>query len=665
MDNKVTSNTVSLLFLIVFFLITACKSSQTQIHIPSDTELEQKRALLSISDLAKHNREMQFLRPLSLRKIRHIVSQNSKKNEELVGVDLKNFKDSYSDMLKRYDLGEESELSRRVDLNCTRNDTVYMNFVKKGHVFGQHFKKDTNIIYIIREPDLNTSNSISLSTGKTLSAGVSFDFHTYPNYELSKVYFSNGDIEENVSSDWCGFFNTTCHIGRQMPIDSLQVHFTLNSIFEYDTLVLTADDIGKTYNNITLHELKNGFLALEGDCDKIIEIECRNDSGMYIQDENGFTDCTPYRSCNANDKYVEKNKLLEEKIDAIDNKEDALRLIENSILDEYVNPEDNLCEKYQFYKGNIKEVVVYYIVKRDNIVFDVMFRAANPNQQIFTNGFDDKTEILNRNGKPVLIVPVGELNFATSRGYYEIDRGFENVHYLECYDENYHFNFEKKKVTKMKSYGLRGALSSNLVKVWDNENRNLLILDNNMIAIHDSTYSDIELNGTLIIAKRQEGYSNWYNSSSLKCHIYDSKGQKVLPYYVSDVAPHYNGIYRVVVNDKIGYMDASGKWLIEPKYDVLDIDFDRRDKDMKYLLQIVSLNGKIGLIDLDNNLKPLIPCKYTDLNVIPETNGQYYIVSTSYNYYGVIDIDGNIIRPFETISYYDLFDEVLKAYQKP
>jgi len=661
MDNKI----VSLLFFALFFFITGCKSSSTPVRIPSDNELKQKRALLSRSQLIPYNRDMEFLRPMSLRQLRQTISRNCKKNEKLVGLNLKHFKESHSDMLKKYAPDEESELLRHVSLNCTSNDTAYMNFVKKGHVFGQHFKKDTNIIYIIREPDLNTFTTFSSATGKTLSAGVSCDLHTYNDSELSKVYFSNGDVEENVSSDWCGFFNTACYIGRKMPIDSLQVHFTLNSIFEYDTLVLTVDDIGKTYNNITLHELKNGFLALEGDNNKIIEIECRNNRGMYIEDAYSVTDCTPFRSHEVYDKSIEKNKSLRKKIDAVDNKEDALRLIENSILDDYLNPDSNLCEIYGLYKGNIKEVVVYYVVKRDNIEFDVMFRAANLNQQIFTNGFDDKTEILDRNGKPILVVPVGNLNFATSRGYYEIDRGFENVHYFECYKENYHFNLEEKKITKMESYDLRGALSSNLVKVWDNENHNLLILDNNMMAIHDSAYNDIELNGTLIIAGRKEGYNGWYNSSSSKYHIYNGEGQKVLPYYVSDVAPHYNGIYRVVVNNKIGYMDASGKWLIEPKYDVIDINFDRRDKDMKYLLQIVSLNGKMGLIDLDNNFKQLIPCKYADINVIPETNGQYYIVSTSYNYYGVVDIHGNIIRPFETISYYDLFDEVQKTLKKP
>lgn len=662
MDKKVTNNKVSLLFLALLFFIGGCKSSTAQIDIPSDSALEYKRTLLSRSQLWDYNNEMEYLRPMSLRKLRQNISRNCEIQKELVGSELKLFKDNNAECLKKYATGEESELLWRVNLNFTKKDSAYMNFVKKGHVFGQHFMKDTNIIYIIREPDLNTATTYSMSTGKTLSGLVSYDNNTYSNYELKKVYFSNGDVEENISSDWCGFFNTTCHIGRKKPIDSLQVRFTLNSIFEYDSLVLTRDDIGKTYNNISLLELENGFLNIEYDGNmEIIEIECRNESGMYIEDEQGLTDCTPFCSQRAYDKFIEKNKRMKTKLDAVDNKEDALRMIENSILDELLNPEESLCRKYKAYKGNIKEVVVYYVVKRDDIVFEEMFRDANPNQKIFTNEFDDKTEILDRNGKSVLKIPVGELNFATSRGYYEIDRGFENVHYLQKYQEDYHFNFEQKKLEKMKSYELRGALSSSLVKVWDRDSRNFLILDGNMTPIHDSTYLDVQLNGKLIIAKRQEGNSIWNSSALSKYHIYNNKGQKIYPDYVSDIAPHYNGIYRVGVDDKIGYMDSNGEWLIEPKYDLLDINFDRRDEDMKYLLQIVSENGKIGLIDLDNNLKQLLPCKYTDLGLIPETNGQYYIVSTRYKYYGVIDIHGNIIRPFETIDFFDLYEEIQKT----
>ncbi len=303
-------------------------------------------------------------------------------------------------------------------------------------------------------------------------------------------------------------------------------------------------------------------------------------------------------------------------------------------------------------------------MKRDNIVFDVMFRAANLKQQIFTNGFDDKTEILNRNGMPVLTLPVGGLNFATSRGYGEIDRGFENLSYLQSNEEKqYHFNLEEKKLTEMKSYSLRGALSSNLVKGWSCESDGYFILDNNMVAIHDSAYDKVELNGTLIMAKRKVEDEGWILT---KYHIYDGKGQKVLPYYVDNIAPHYNGIYRVTVNNKIGYMDFNGKWLIEPKYNVIDYDFDRRDEDMKYLLQIVSLNGKKGIIDLDNNLQQLIPCKYAQLKVIPNTKGQYYVASTSKKHHGIIDINGNIIRPIVEVNdyYYVFFEGVEKEFQE-
>ncbi|QZT37085.1 hypothetical protein K5X82_17900 [Halosquirtibacter xylanolyticus] len=626
-------------------------------------ELEQKRALLSIREQNKHNQTMEDCRLLSLRKLRKNIGQNSKKIEGIAGSHLEDFKNTHREMLKKYAPQDEVELSRRVDFNFTKNDSSYMTFVKQGHVFGQHFRKDTNNIYIIREPDLSTFTTFSMSDGKSLSSGKSCDFYTYPTYKLSKVFFSNGKIEKNVSSDWCGFFSQSCKIGRKAPIDSLLVNFSLNSIFECDTLVLTVDDVGKTYNDITLHELKNNSISLESNNDKIIKIVCRNDRGMYLEDEYRFTDSTPCRSEKAYDKFIEENRLLKKKLDAIDNKEDALRLLEDSFLDSELDPSANLCENYLFYKGNIKEVVIYRILKRDNIVFDAMFRAANPNQQLFTNGFNDKTEILNRKGEVVHKLPIGQLNFATSRSYNSIDRGFENVHYLKNSEENYHFDIEKKSITKMNTYSLKGALSSNLVKVWDNKNYNLCILDKNMIAINDSTYDKIELNGELIIAKKLQ--CRLYNTSIFKCHIYDGNGQKVLPYYVTSVAPHYKGIYRVTVNNKIGYMASTGEWLIKPKYDMLDIGFDRRDEDMKYFLQMVSLNGKMGLIDLDNHLKQLIPCKYEELIVIPETNGQFYIASSSYNYCGVIDINGKIISPFKTISYNNLYNEFIKTIQKP
>lgn len=97
------------------------------------------------------------------------------------------------------------------------------------------------------------------------------------------------------------------------------------------------------------------------------------------------------------------------------------------------------------------------------------------------------------------------------------------------------------------------------------------------------------------------------------------------------------------VNDKYGYVNRSVTKVIEPTYDF--VSSLRYGSENEQFLAVTQ-NGKVGVIDLDENL--IIPFEYDLLDELFD-----YLYVCNEEHCGVIDIDNTIILPLE----YDSIDD--------
>lgn len=94
-------------------------------------------------------------------------------------------------------------------------------------------------------------------------------------------------------------------------------------------------------------------------------------------------------------------------------------------------------------------------------------------------------------------------------------------------------------------------------------------------------------------------------------------------------------LYRILVGDKFGFMDASGKIVIEPKYESAETHFSEN-------LCWVKLRGKRYLIDTQESIIKELP---DSLYVAPFVGGLAGIGTSKSHYNGIMNTKGDIIVP--------------------
>ena len=340
-------------------------------------------------------------------------------------------------------------------------------------------------------------------------------------------------------------------------------------------------------------------------------------------------------------KFSSEFDSLNKNIQEVDTKKNALLLIENNYLDSYFWDTVPKYTKHLSFKGNVDKVLIYRELKRHKQEFDVVFKNRMVKQKFFANPFEHKTEILNRKGEVIKIIPIGRLEFIYEETK-SMNRGFENTHYLRNSDSCYYFNHANKEIIKMSNYSWVSFLTSNLVKAYDKERNAVTILDNNMSKVIDAFYYNLELNGEIIKAKNE--YKKYV--------ILDKKGKQISPQEFHSISPNYKGLYRVSIVDnntfryKEGFINSKGKWIVKPEYEFVGNTYKKDNINLKGELQIVEKYDGYGLIDLDKNAKLTVPCKYDYLRSIINTNGKLYIAKQNNNY-GIIDINNNILHPIK------------------
>lgn len=137
-----------------------------------------------------------------------------------------------------------------------------------------------------------------------------------------------------------------------------------------------------------------------------------------------------------------------------------------------------------------------------------------------------------------------------------------------------------------------------------------------------------------------------------KMGIMNAKGTVLFPLLYETIDTFHYGIARVVKEEKKGYVDTTGKWIIPPVYDDLNLFND-------FGLALALQNGKYGWINKKNEI--VIPFVYSQVLFDFNRNGQT-AVSKDGKRYGCINIENKVVLDFvyERMEFFDIYIWVKK-----
>ncbi len=141
-----------------------------------------------------------------------------------------------------------------------------------------------------------------------------------------------------------------------------------------------------------------------------------------------------------------------------------------------------------------------------------------------------------------------------------------------------------------------------------------------------------------------------YNSDYSVRTLLDEQGRALVSSKGYDDVDYYgisNGVFAVMKNNKVGYMNTRGKLVVPAIYDTMRDPNDKYDESWSEPVSdgriLVSKNGKLGLIDTSNKIVMPFTNKYSSIESFSE--GMAPVMSRSYKW-GFIDKDGKeVIRP--------------------
>jgi hypothetical protein len=393
------------------------------------------------------------------------------------------------------------------------------------------------------------------------------------------------------------------------------------------------EQIGQNYNNINLRskndkyavvtlQNKKGIIDIDGE----IIIQPIYDNCQILFNENFLlTEGSSLRLSNANNEFIGE-KIIADRAVALDEK------INNSYITKY-------------FRFVINETKYGLLDSNFNLLAPCVYDRIN-----FTNN-DTFFTVLNGNNLVINNKNVILKEFSYTFYFHE-----------EHLSSNGVFNYI---IRKDSSYGAKCGIMNEKYEIilpieydWIDfshdvwvvrKGRSEYILDGNYIIIPDSKYKEIgnfEKEGIacakcedlkyVFINKNGKTFfetkfdSVYLGSRSLLNFLFEGNRNK-----------HKSGLCGVCINSKWGYIDLSGRILIECKYDEIS-DFDLNNNS------IVKYNGKWGVIN--NEGKIVIECKYDEFSNFDNNNNSI----VKYNgKWGVIDDLGKSLIPFEFDSIVD------------
>lgn len=178
---------------------------------------------------------------------------------------------------------------------------------------------------------------------------------------------------------------------------------------------------------------------------------------------------------------------------------------------------------------------------------------------------------------------------------------------------------------------------------------------NRSVVYVDGKYGAIDLDGKEIIVPMYEGLTSFYNDRARairngKAGIIDVQGNVIVDFIYDKLPYEYDmekGVIPMVKDGLHGALDMDGKVIVPFIYDYCNIKIEYLDK---YYIYAVKGEEKT-LYDMEGN--KLLSCKYEWV----EYYKGYISASEDGLKYGVLDLQGKVLVPFEYSQYFNLDKE--------
>ena len=245
-------------------------------------------------------------------------------------------------------------------------------------------------------------------------------------------------------------------------------------------------------------------------------------------------------------------------------------------------------------------------------------------------GKDSKYGIANNNGK--LVLPCEYEYFNTDFYNYRLAINKKRVQNTPSrFGYQYGYINTSGNIVIPLIYGSATDFSDGWAAVQDDNGIRYIDVNGNVVLRLSRDYDDAEsfYDGLAKVAREVgDDYKYGYINKS---------GKEVIPCKFDDAENFHNGLAPVANNkDKLGFIDKTGRLVVNYKYD--EVDFDEELGKFR-----IVLNEKEGL--LDNSGKELIPCTYEKYDIQLLSDGFFWVSKNGKE--GLIDQNGKLIVPFQ------------------
>ncbi len=537
---------------------------------------------------------------------------------------------------RQYSPGEEEFKKGKPSTSLTNlaEDSAYISYVKKGLTFFQQFFRDTSRVPLLFGNDYDRYEYPSTHTRTVLKN------------KLKAVYYANGKTDHNIRL--CEDQGDVIYLPTRLFIDSMTLQHSLKSISKVDTVIFRKKDIGKTKNGVTLLEMSDNYVCFETPKDyyeereigSLMTFEAFNTESKMLATDYFDKDALYFDSLDKKyDYWMKHYKSLYKGIKKAKTKHEAISVLEHYWVELgtlYKRPKN-----FQFHfltKGNIDHLQVYVLRDFKTSKLDITITNSRMHQNIFTNRFKNKTDIINKHGETIASFPK-KLEFINS--IHMGIRGYENTYYLVGNKNFYHYDRSAKKIKKLPEVRRIEYLKDKLA--YGCTDNGYIIMDTCGNRTIDEYFKLIYGYKDAIIVQRK----------NLMHTVVLDNGTKLSNNEYSVIGAFNYGVAKAATNNSVIFINPEGNPINKDKY---DLQFIRTGESRIDDAQIVKRNNHYGLIDFKKAAKNTVPCIYKKIHHVHASRGRLYIALKEQ--YGVIDISGKVLVPFK----YSLKEAKILAY---
>lgn len=663
-------NKLSILIKIVSFTILVAILGCSDVDITQvKKEIVEKRGQLTAQQQISVNIELKELETKSTDMLAGYIDMYNRSIVEIIPefYSLEKDKESYA---KNFKLEDENYVEETYKLERSDNEILseYLNYIQSGLSFYQQYSNELLDLRVIHYYGLN-SRGVPAYIPEPIPMLGSDQF-----IMLTKLYH-NG-IEEEVNRSSAELNREVFNIDKTVLIDSITVSYSIPFISELDSVIITPSDVGKTVKGFQILELTDNYIYYIEPEKRILETMAYSASGkplISLYDDRGFDYYLKDSLANSDNLETIISSLDKAKSDS-----SARCLVENYLVTRKLNYR-NYTPKISFCEGNIAKYLIVFEKERAFEKFDVTFSNLSSNQQIFIKQLSSETEFVDSKGATLFKSPLLDLKYVGTEG------GVRCANYIKHENREvspykytyYYVDVVNKKLVELEEAKAFKVMNDNLVAMeisGDSEStkeefgdrlipesygKDIILFNSKNERVSDDIYSYVGKNNGVIVAYRGDDNT-----------ILNASGQRVGEQGLRSIDNFHYGLasvsgrrptdsdYSKGTYFKVGFVNTKGEYVVPLQYDSYE-ELPHCDYSSGFLM--VGKDGLLGVVDMKDSAKLVIPCIYKEMYLTDDTNKLLYTVNVAgeYERYGVIDEKGETIIPFN-YSEYDILEELKK-----